>query len=137
MRVDPAVRVQLVADHTLGAMGQHAQTFIAKRLEVFERMEISPGSVEFAGHANTFQPKGPSVSDGRREMEISPFAAREAFYFEVRVSMIDLPMARADMPRIVEDAAIRVPVSDEPGHLFFELINRFNSEAFRYPGVAR
>ena len=49
--VHRAVGMELVADGTFGAEGEHGGTFVAQAIRVLEAAEFAPIAVELAGHA--------------------------------------------------------------------------------------
>jgi hypothetical protein len=66
--VDSAVWIKLVSDQTFGPVRQHPVALVLQGLDVLERVEVPPGSVELAGVSQAVEAQIASVAHGDREV---------------------------------------------------------------------
>ena len=118
-----AIGRQLIANCRGRAHRHHAEAFIFQGFLILERVEISPGGVEFAGMSHTGQIEGARIAHGQRKVDITPMSAGQRFQLPMREGGGVAAVMRTNMPAIVKYRAIIAELAHESGHLAAEIVN--------------
>ena len=124
VRVDAAVRVQLVADQAARPERQHPEALVLQRGPVLERVEVAPHGVELARVPERLPAEGARVALRDGEVLVAPEAARQRLQLEVRVGAGGRADVRADVAGVVEDRRVRRRLAHERRHPGPEAVDR-------------
>ena len=124
----------MIADGNGIAVAKHTKALKFQRGLVFQRVKIAPFRMKFPCHSHAVQSKSSGITSRHGKMQVSPFAGGKAFQLEMGVCVPAGTGARPHMSGIIKDSTVRILLSHQRGHFFFEPVNR---EFSKFPNLIR
>ena len=126
--VEPSGGVELIADRAFGVECQHLEALELQSLFVLIGLEVAPGGVELAGHAEAVVAGGAGVALRQGEVHIAPAAGGQRLQLPVAVGVAGGALAGADVAGVVEDGGVLAVGAHVCRHGPFEAVGHFLAE---------